>query len=103
MTRPFQLARDYGVVVRLVDFGEACAGQLRAEYDPAVPEIRINLRTAQSLPQPERDRFVERAVGHELYHHREHLGEVATLARQTEREAAADRYATLLLAETVSL
>jgi len=37
--------------------------------------------------------FVMLAVGHELYHHREAIGEVPTGSDRAERERAADRYA----------
>jgi len=72
---------------------------LRAEYDPTVPEIRINRRVAESLPTAERERFVELAVGHELYHHRERIGQVTGFSTKSEREAAADAYAIELLSE----
>jgi hypothetical protein len=95
-----QLAREYGVVVRFVDFGDGGV-DLRAEYDPTVPEIRINLRTAQSLPEAEREQFLQRAVGHELYHHREHLGEIPILRDRAQREVAADTYANVFIAESM--
>jgi hypothetical protein len=94
-----RLAHEYGVAVRFDDLGAWSDGELRAEYDPAVPEIRINRRVVESLPAAERERFMELAVGHELYHHREHIGEVTKLSAKSEREAAADAYALELLSE----
>jgi hypothetical protein len=76
--------------------GAWSSGELRAEYDPAVPEIRVNRRLAESLPVAERERFVELAIGHELYHHREHIGEVARFSSGSEREAAAHAFASKL-------
>jgi hypothetical protein len=93
----FRLAREYGVAVRFADFGAWSEGELRAEYDPAVPEIVVNRRVAESLADAERDRFVQHAVGHELYHHREYIGEIARLPTKNAREAAADAYAVQLL------
>jgi hypothetical protein len=92
-------AHEYGIAVRFVDLGAWSDGELRAEYDPTVPEIRVNRRIAESLTAAERERFLELAVGHELYHHREHTGEVAKLPTKSEREAAADVYAIELLRE----
>jgi hypothetical protein len=40
--------------------------------------------------------LVARAIGHELYHHREEIGEVAVLGNRRAREAAADAYAAQL-------
>jgi hypothetical protein len=94
------LARAHRVAVRFADLGGWSEGELRAEYDPTVPEIRINLRIAETIPREELGRFVALAVGHELYHHRERIGEVPMLKKRGEREAAADAYARALLSET---
>ena len=90
-------ARAYGVTVRFDDLGDWGEDQLRAEYDPAVPEIRLNVRVAASLPAPALGEFVAFAVGHELYHHREHIGEVKRIDDRCEREAAADEFARSLI------
>lgn len=95
-------AREYGVAVRFVDLGDWGDVELRAEYDPAVPEIRINQRIADALAGAERERFVALAIGHELYHRLEHLGEIPTLAIRAERERAADEYAGALLDGAIS-
>ncbi len=91
------LARSYGVTVRFAELGEWGAGQLRSEYDPSVPEIRLNLAHASRLASLDFAEFVALAVGHELYHHREAIREVAVLRDRSAREAAAARYARELL------
>jgi hypothetical protein len=102
MNRALQMAREYGVAVRFAEFGDWSNGELRAEYDPTVPEIRINQRIAASLSAKERERFVQSAVAHELYHHRERLGEVPVLQHRDERERAASRFAESLVGESTT-
>lgn len=97
MTRALELLERYGVGVRFADLGDWGEAELRAEYDPAVPEICINARMAEKLDAQELREFVALAVGHELYHHREAIGEIGVLAHKGEREAAADAYALALL------
>jgi hypothetical protein len=87
------LARSYGVAVRFAELGDWGALELRAEYDPAIPEIRLSRRVARRLRGRALRAFVLLAVGHELYHHRERIGEVAVIVRRSAREAAADAYA----------
>ena len=87
------LAAAYGVRVELAALGDWGAATLVAEYDPDGPAIRINER---ALPQGSscdvRD-AIDRAIAHELYHHREAIGEIARIPDRTAREAAADAYA----------
>jgi len=90
-------AHAYGVLVRFADLGDWGLNELRAEYDPAIPEIRLNVRVAASLKVDELGEFVAVAVGHELYHHREKIGEVTMLADRRAREAAATDFARELL------
>ena len=85
-----ELARKYGVAVRFADLGDWGEYELRSEYDPALPEIRVHLQLAPEL--------VAFAIGHELYHHREAIGEVSLLPTRAAREAAADAYARELTA-----
>jgi len=96
------LARAYGVRVELDDLGDWGSATLIAEYDADVPAIRVN---ARALPQGSscavRD-AVDRAVAHELYHHREAIGEIPRLANRAARERAADAYAEALLARADS-
>jgi hypothetical protein len=91
------LAREYGVAIVFADLGDWGASELRSEYDPSGPAISINSRVVERLPRPQRDEFVALAIGHELYHHREQLGEVARIRDRASREAAADAYARALL------
>jgi hypothetical protein len=88
MNAVFELCRAYGVSVRFAELGDWGKDELRAEYDPVGQEIRIHVRLEADL--------VARAIGHELYHHREAIGEVAVLGNKRTREAAADAYAAQL-------
>jgi hypothetical protein len=86
-------ASSYGITIAIDDLGDWGSAELRSEYDPSGPAIRINERVVRALPWHQRERFIERAIGHELYHHREHVGDVALLSPREAREAAADAYA----------
>lgn len=85
------LAAAYGVRVELADLGDWAAVTLVAEYDPDGPVIRVNER---ALPP---DAMIDHAIAHELYHHREAIGEVVRIADRTARERAADAFADLLV------
>jgi len=89
MNAVFELCRAYGVSVRFAELGDWGKDQLRAEYDPAGPEIRIHIRLDADL--------VPRAIGHEPHPHRHALGEVPVLGDRGAREAAADHYAAQLI------
>ena len=89
----FALARRCGVRVEYADLGPWGPCELRSEYDPAGPAIRINTRVLGLMPPDEAQRMAELAVAHELYHHREARGEVARLTNSHERERAADAFA----------
>ncbi len=71
--------------------------ELRSEYDPEGPVIRVNVRVAEQLTVAELGEFVTFAVGHELYHHREHIGEILRLEERKDREIAANEFARKLL------
>jgi len=88
-----RLARAYGVAVSFADLGDWGMAELRSEYDPRGPAIRINARVARRLSGTALREFVALAVAHELYHHREHIGEIAQTPDPARRESAADRYA----------
>ncbi|HVS46880.1 MAG TPA: hypothetical protein VMS32_09455 [Verrucomicrobiae bacterium] len=90
---PLQHAHAYGVAVEFSDLGKWERDELRSEYDPHGPTIRINARVADALSLDARERFVALAIGHELYHHRERIGEVARHPDRATREAAADAFA----------
>ena len=97
MSRALAKACEYGVGVRFSDLGDWGGNELRAEYDPRIPEIRLNIRIAARLPAGRLGEFVALAVGHELYHHRERIGEVEVARDRGAREAAADDFARELL------
>jgi hypothetical protein len=83
------IAAAYGVRVELADLGDWGSVRLIAEYDPDGPTIRVNRR---ELPHV----ALEHAIAHELYHHREAIGEIPRLRDRTERERAADAFALAL-------
>jgi hypothetical protein len=86
-----ELARSYGVGVRFADLGDWGDAELRSEYDPVIPEIRLNIRYAAALSPAELGEFVALAVGHELYHHREAIADMPVLrGRRAREDAAAD-------------
>ncbi len=97
MTAALALARSYGVAIRFADLGAWGPVEMRAEYDPALCEIRLNAALAQTFSQERRAEFVALAVGHELYHHREAIGEIPVLPDRRRREAAATEFARGLL------
>lgn len=94
----FELARRYGVEIRYEDLGDWGVDELRSEYDPQGPVIRVNKRVFENLPIAEIGDFIAFAIGHELYHHREHLGEISQLNDRASRESAANDFARQLLA-----
>lgn len=75
--------------IEFADLGDWGDAELRSEYDPQGPVIRINFRVADRLSPEERSAFVKRAIAHEMYHHLEHLGEIPVIADRAAREAAA--------------
>ena len=83
-------AAAYGVRVELADLGDWAAVTLVAEYDPDGPVIRLNARAlSPSVP----GEAIDHAIAHEIYHHREAIGEVARIADRRARERAADAFA----------
>jgi len=97
MPDPRLLAAQYGVAIELADLGDWGSTRLIAEYDPSGPTIRVNERVLPTGSSCIVREHLERAVAHELYHHREAIGEVPTIADRAAREAAADAYADALL------
>jgi hypothetical protein len=95
----FASARAYGVTICFADLGDWGDDELRSEYDPHGPTIRLNLRVAQTLAPDKLGTYVVQAIAHELYHHREHLGEIAVIADRIARERAADDFARAFLAD----
>lgn len=86
MTDVRAAARTAGIAIELADLGDWGATTLVAEYDPAGPLVRVNVR---ALPASELRAHVDRAVAHELYHHAEAVGAVARLPTRRAREGAA--------------
>jgi hypothetical protein len=86
---PRTIARDYGIAVELADLGVWGDAALVAEYDPDGPIIRINTRAIPAGSSCEVREHIDRAIAHELYHHREAGGEIARLTGRAEREQAA--------------
>lgn len=98
MQAVFRLVHQYGIEVEYVDLGDWGAGELRAEYDPDGPVIRVNKRIIEQLPPCDAGDFIAFAVAHEIYHHREHRGEVPRFTDRAAREHAANEFARRLLA-----
>ncbi len=99
MPDPRGLAAAYGLTVEVLDLG-AGTTRLISEYDPGARTIRINERALTSYREARGERsscdvrtFIDLAIAHELYHHREAAGEVAKVAPPARREAAADAFA----------
>lgn len=97
MNTALKLAREYGVAVAFADLGDWGVDELRSEYDPNGPTIRINSRVAEQMTPAELGEFVVLSVGHELYHHREAIGEILQLDERKDREIAANDFARRLL------
>jgi hypothetical protein len=97
MNTALKLAREYGVDIRFADLGDWGIDELRSEYDPTGPVIRVNIRVAEQMTPAELGEFVAFAVGHELYHHREHIGEIVKLPERKDREIAANAFSRRLL------
>ena len=92
------LAARYGVWVELAELGDWSSVTLVAEYDPDGPVIRINQRALPHGSSCLVREHIDRAIAHELYHHREAIGEVPRLSSRAERERAAAAYAARLTA-----
>lgn len=99
----FELAKKYNIEIFYDDLGEWGVDELRSEYDPEGPAIRLNKRVIENLPLCEIGDFLAFCVAHELYHHREHLGEVPCLRDRASRETAANDFARRLCGQTPSL
>lgn len=96
-TAAFALAQRYGVAIEYADLGDWGVDELRSEYDPDGPVIRINKRVLEHLPLNEVGDFIAFSVAHEIYHHREHCGEIPRLLDRGARESAANEFARALL------
>lgn len=81
------------IAVVIEDLGTWGASELRSEYDPSGPAIRINSNFVAALPAGERAAAIAFAIGHELYHHHEYCGDIPIAGGLLERETAADDFA----------
>lgn len=97
MNPALKLAREYGIQIVFADLGDWGIDELRSEYEPSGPTIRINSRVAEQMTPAELGEFVILSVGHELYHHREAIGEIPCLSERKDRELAANEFARKLL------
>jgi hypothetical protein len=90
-----ETAAAYGVAVLFEDLGDWGEAMLIAEYDPEGPAIRINLRALDRMcnDAAARAELVARAVAHELYHHREAIGDVPRYSSRMAREREAREHA----------
>jgi hypothetical protein len=100
MSEQLAAAAAYGIAVKIADLGTWAGLRLISEYDPRARAIRINARALDEyrrvrvgLTSDDVRAFIDLAVAHELYHHREACGELPRLATRAQREAAADGYA----------
>lgn len=89
MLDPRTAAREYGITIELADLGDWGAATLVSEYDPDGPVIRLNTRALPAGSSCAVREHIDRALAHELYHHREAIGEIARLPGREERERAA--------------
>jgi|SRR5579884_2732327 len=97
MNPAFVLARRYRIQIEYADLGDWGVDELRSEYDPDGPVIRVNKRIIEHLPIAEIGGFIAFCVAHELYHHREHCGEIEQLRDRAARETAANTFARQLV------
>lgn len=100
MFDPRRAAAAAGLRIDVSDLGDWHAFGLIAEYDGPERTIRINTRaidayreTCGGLSSCDVRTFIDFAVAHEFYHHREAVGETTRLASRAAREAAADAFA----------
>ncbi len=98
MKNALEFAQAYGVAIEYADLGDWGGAELRSEYDPRGPVIRINRRVVEPLDDGARSALIARCIFHELYHHREAIGEVRAQHSRRAREDAADAYARAMLA-----
>ncbi len=96
-SRLFALARAHGVNVVLTNLGMYSGFELRSEFDPSGPAIRVNSSLIRAMHADEADLFVARAIAHEFYHYLEHRATVDRSPRST-REQRAERFAQTLIA-----
>lgn len=92
MPDPRTVARERGIAIELADLGAWGDAALVSEYDPAGPVIRINTQAIPPGSSCAVREHIDRAVTHELYHHREATGEIPRLPQHAARERAAGEH-----------
>ena len=97
MKNALDMSRAYGVAIDYADLGTWGRAELRSEYDPRGPVIRINTRSIDERDPSEREKFIAHCVFHELYHHREAIGDVRRQRTRRAREDAAEAFARAML------
>jgi hypothetical protein len=83
----------------LSDLGTWGDTKLVSEYDPDGPVIRINEHALPHGSSCDVREVIDRAIAHELYHHREAIGEIERIRDRFTRERAADAFAEQLTRE----
>ena len=81
MNAALRLARAYGVAVSFADLGDWGTANCDRNTIRAVRRFASTLRVARRLSGTALREFVALAIAHELYHHREHIGEIARTSR----------------------
>ena len=92
MPDPRTVAREHGIAIELADLGVWGDATLVSEYDPEGPVIRINSRALPHGSSCSVREHIDRAVAHELYHHKEATQAVKRLPNREARERAAGEY-----------
>ncbi len=92
MPDPRTVARESGIAIELADLGSWGTSTLVSEYDPDGPVIRINTRAIPAGSSCEVREHIDRAIAHELYHHREAAGTIARVPGRKARERAAGEH-----------
>ena len=94
------LARAHHINVVFADLGRYEGHELRSEFDPSEPMIRINARLVDVMKPEQADRFIAQAIAHELFHYLEHRGEIRAAQNRKLRERLADRFARTFIASS---
>jgi hypothetical protein len=92
-----RLAQQYRVAVEFADLGDWDDATLVSEYKSGKePVIRINVRVVaryRKIAPGGVQTLIDLAIAHELYHHREAIGQTPRIRDRSAREEAADAFA----------
>ena len=86
------------IVISFEDLGACREFELRSEFDPTGPAIRINTRILNKMEALEAQQFVTHAIAHELYHFLEYCGRVQRSTKRSVSERRAEEFARVVLA-----